>query len=371
MSRILITGARAPAALHLARLLDGAGHVVVMADSLRRTVSAVSRACAAFVHLPAANGDAAAYGAAIREAIAAHQIDLVVPTCEEVFHLAALWAQREMQVPLYAPPREVLRRVHHKYEFVGMMQELGLAVPETVLLNTPADVDRVQLRSRELVFKPVWSRFATRVLIKPRRVDIAPTPAAPWVAQDFVAGEEICVYAFAHAGRLAGWAAYRPVHRAGGGAGIGFMPDDDPAIGPFVEQFVAKTQWTGQVSFDLMRRAGGDLVALECNPRATSGVHFFRDPAAFGAAFDGTGLVSPDVTGLQAVKAALWFYGPWQHPLRVWSDLVGAQDVIAWPDDPRPSRRQIAATWEVARVAWRQRVGLAAASTHDIEWNGP
>lgn len=370
MSRILITGARAPAALHLARLLHDGGHHVVMADSLRHTISAVSRACSDFVVLPAANRDRIAYAEAIHAAIARHAIDLVVPTCEEVLHLAAVWQAGPMDAPLFAPDMALLARAHNKYEFTRLAASCGLAVPETRLLQSEADVALVRAQSSHLVFKPVWSRFATDVLICPEQLAIAPTLARPWVAQDFVAGDEVSVYAVAYEGRLSAWSAYRSTYRAGRGAGIAFVRDDDPAIGAFVARFAEGTAWTGQVSFDLIRQANGPLVALECNPRATSGVHFFRDPQAFAAAFPGGPMVRPDVTGLQAVKAAMWVYGPWQAPRRFWGDIKAAQDVLVWPGDPAPARKQLAATWEIARVALRHRIGLTRAATHDIVWDG-
>lgn len=338
-----------------------------MADSLRQTISAVSRACAAFVLLPAANGDRAVYAAAVRAAVADHAIDLVVPTCEEVFHLAAIGP---MDAPLFAPEMPMLAQAHNKFEFTKLAETLGLAVPDTRLLQNDADVDIVRARSADLVFKPVWSRFATDVLIRPAHVAIAPTPARPWVAQDYVAGDEISVYAVAHAGRVAAVAGYRSLHRAGNGAGIAFARDDDPAIARYVAQFAEGTGWTGQLSFDLVREASGRLIAIECNPRTTSGVHFFRTPDAFSQAFLGEGTQPPDVSGLQALKAAMWAYGPWQAPRRFWADMKAASEVLDWPDDPAPARKQFAATCEIARVALRHRIGLARASTHDIAWDG-
>jgi hypothetical protein len=80
--------------------------------------------------------------------------------------------------------------------------------------------------------------------------------------------------------------------------------------------------------------------------------------------------VRPDVTGLQAVKAAMWVYGPLQAPRRFWADMQAASDVLEWPDDPAPAHQQLGATCEIAAVALRQRIGLVRAATHDIAWDG-
>ncbi|GAB1364172.1 hypothetical protein MASR1M32_34080 [Rhodobacter sp.] len=43
MTRVLVTGTRAPVALHLVRLMAGAGHHVLMADSLPCPMAEASR----------------------------------------------------------------------------------------------------------------------------------------------------------------------------------------------------------------------------------------------------------------------------------------------------------------------------------------
>lgn len=368
--RVLIAGARAPAALHLARLLHGAGHHVVMADSLRHTVGAVSRACADFALLPAANGDSAAYGRVVHKAVVHHRIDMVIPTCEEVFHLARLWTDDAPDARLFAPALPVLLAAHNKYQFIQTVQGLGFAAPETTLLTSQADLDAVRGRASGLVFKPVWSRFATDVLIRPKRVKIIPTPVRPWVAQEFIQGDEICVYALAHQGRVMAQAAYHPTYRAGRGAGIGFAPVTDAGVDDFVARFAEGTGWTGQLSFDLIRHADGTILPLECNPRATSGIHFFRHSKGFSDALNGGAPVQPDVTTPQAVRLALLLYGPLKHPLRVWGDLWRMGDVMAWPGDPAPVWQQFPATLEVAATALRHRMSLTKAATRDISFDG-
>jgi NADP-dependent 3-hydroxy acid dehydrogenase YdfG len=49
---ILITGARAPVALHSAHLLHGAGRKVMLADTPARPIAAASQACARYHRLP-------------------------------------------------------------------------------------------------------------------------------------------------------------------------------------------------------------------------------------------------------------------------------------------------------------------------------
>jgi hypothetical protein len=145
----------------------------------------------------------------------------------------------------------------------------------------------------------------------------------------------------------------------------------------FVARFVAASQWTGQISFDLMQMPDGRVLPLECNPRATSGLHFFADPGAFaGAILDAKVCKGPDVTQPQMVPLAMWIYG-FPTALRqariaqYLADYRAAHNLLNWPDDPRPKRAQFRALAEIAGLAVAKRCSLQVASTWDIEWNGP
>ncbi|WP_019954988.1 ATP-grasp domain-containing protein [Yoonia vestfoldensis] len=375
--RFLITGARAPVALHLLRLLAGAGHVVHLADSLRQPLAAASRLHQGYHVLPSLRADLPGATQVLRRLLRDLEIDSVIPTCEEVLYLGRIWRDSAMPARLFAPDAARLEQVHDKYRFILLCEELGLPAPQTRLLRNAADVDALAPEASGLVFKPVWSRFATQTVIRPARLDrITPGPAAPWVAQDFIAGQELCVYAVAHAGRVTALSAYRGLIRAGLGASVCFAPVQDQGVTAFVTRFVAGTGWTGQISFDLIRRPDGTVLPIECNPRATSGLHFFRDPAPFAAAISGAAVAVPDVTQPQGVPLALWLYGlpqvlragGWQA-FRQARATVG--DVMDWPDDRFGIAKQLRPLAEIARIARRDRTSLQKAATRDIEWDGP
>lgn len=379
MAKVLVTGARAPVALHLARLMAGAGHQVLMADSQPCPMAAASRAHRGFHLLPSPRFRPDGFGAALAGLIRREGVDLVLPTCEEVFYLAQLWQGDRPPARLFAPSLPLLAEVHDKHRFIGTCARLGLAVPRTRLLTSPADLAALRAEAGDLVFKPVWSRFAAQVLIRPeaRALDrIIPSKAAPWVAQDHLAGQEISTYAVAVDGRLVALSAYRGIYRAGKGAAVAFAPLVDDAVSRFVARFVEGTGWTGQISFDLMRLPDGRVLPLECNPRATSGLHFFRNPGRFSAALLMGSEVAPDVTRPQGVRLALWLYGlpaaigagridPFRRALRQ------VQEVLDWPGDPGPKQAQWAALRGIAARALRERISLQQATTRDIEWNGP
>lgn len=375
--RVLITGARAPVALHLLRLMAGAGHAVHLAESLRHPLAAASVLHQGYHVLPSLRADMHGAAQALQRLLRDQRIDQVIPTCEEVLYLGRIWRDHAMPAQLFAPGFDLLEQVHSKYRFITLCAALGLPVPRTRLLQTRADLTALAREAQALVFKPVWSRFATRTMIRPARLDrISPSPAAPWVAQDFIAGQELCVYAVAHAGQVTALSAYRGLIRAGLGASVCFAPVQDAGVTDFVTRFMAGTGWTGQISFDLIRQEDGTVLPIECNPRATSGLHFFRDPAPFAAAISGTGTALPDVKQPQGVPLALWLYGlpqalrkgGWQafHDAR-----VTAGDVMDWPGDRFGVAKQLRPMAEIARIALRNRISLQSAATRDIAWDGP
>jgi hypothetical protein len=377
---VLITGARAPVALHIARLFRDAGYRTVLADSMRWPISTASSACSTYRRLPPPRFAFQEYGEALAALLLSEDVSLVVPTCEEVFYLAQLWRNEPMQARLFAPAIGLLTQVHDKHAFIGLVRDLGLNAPKTFLLSCPDDLRAVRERSRSLVFKPVWSRFASQVLLRPDVDELSavrPSPIAPWVAQEYLDGDEISVYAVAVEGVLKAVSPYRSLYRAGKGAGICFEPLVDADIHDFLEKFARGTSWTGQLSLDLIRTRDGRIWPLECNPRTTSGVHFFRQGEVFVPAFLGeTGDARVSDKDRQGVRLAMLCYGL-PKALRSGTlrrfreDLRSMQEALDWPGDAVSLAAQMKALFEIAATAILDGVSLQQAATRDIEWNGP
>lgn len=377
MRRILITGARAPVALHLTRCLTEAGHSVFLADSLCFPLARATRLAQTYVRLPEARRNPRAYGYAVADACRAHDIDLIIPTCEEVFYLAAARDCFGVALPLLAPSFEDLALVHDKYRFSKMAQGFGADPAETHLLATQ-DAVRAFCLPGDWIFKPVWSRFGDRVLIRPDKLDrLRVTPEDPWIAQRYLAGEELCAYAIAQAGRLVALQAYRPLYRAGNGIGAGVMvePMSDPAIDQFVNGLVAHLNWTGQISFDFRRDEAGGVHVLECNPRATTGAHLFQaGDGLAGALIKGVCATASEKRSLGVPLAMLIFGLPdalRNNCVTQWRrDLAGMGDLLESPDDRGTLPWQCLALGEAIVRAVAGTQSLKAAATADIEWNG-
>ncbi|MCS5496648.1 GNAT family N-acetyltransferase [Cnuibacter physcomitrellae] len=410
MTGVLITGARAPVALDLARVLAARGNRVVVADSTR-SITASSRAVSAAYRIPAARYDPLGFRDAVTGIAARHGLDLVVPTCEEVFWLAGTMTSRDGGGPaLLAPPLDVLRRLHDKAAFSVLCRRIGVSHPATEVIRSAHQWRDARSRRRGdaragLVAKPAFSRFAAETILL-REGDPLPEPPRltrdrPWLLQERVDGDEVCVSAVASSGRLTAAVVYRPGWRAGRGAAVALVrvPDGDPiAVGALdvARRIVAETGYTGLIGFDLLA-TDRDVVVLECNPRATSGLHLFSSASGLASRILEAGVratsipaearsdtgASPGPRRIDLVRAdrdEVRLAVP--HALfavpgmvaggspRRWVRGLAAPDVLRVPGD-RIRRGALAGAFGAqVLAAARTRRPLLAASTHDIEWNG-
>ena len=378
VTTILITGARAPVALHWARLLHTAGHRVILADSQTFPMSRATRFKSSYRRLPPPRGAVAAYAQAVADLVQLETCDLVLPTCEEIFFLAAARDLHGAKIPLCAPGFAQLSAAHNKFRFAHLAKSLGMAPDETVLIETTEIPANLRKAAGDFVFKPVWSRFGNRAVVCPGPDElgkIKPSARDPWIAQSFLPGEELCSWALVREGRVLALQAYRPLYRAGQGAALAFEAVDHPAIPRFVRDFAALTGWTGQLSFDFRHDRHGELKVIECNPRATSGLHFFRAQDGLCEALLEGREIRPTGAGRLTLPLAMIAYGL-PNALRNrsvpawWRDLRDMGDLSHWPGDRSVLPGQIASLVEIALTSVRHRKSLIAAATEDIEWNG-
>ncbi len=377
--RVLITGARAVAALDIARSLRAAGYEPHLADCSPAWVARMSRA-AGPVHRYASPVERPAnFARDIRGLIKRLDPVRIIPTCEEVFHLAAQAEAEGFSDRVFAPSPDRLATLHAKDRFADLCGRLGLPVPDTTTITDRPALDTLSGDAAGHVFKPVWSRFGARTLIAPTPAALAaviPSPEAPWVAQRRVTGQEVSFYAVCQEGRVTAFCAYGSDWRLSGGASYVFRPlgpDQTARLRPMAEALAAFAG-TGQIACDVLIDAGGQPWLIECNPRATSGVHLFGRSAEFGRALMGRGEGEPAAV-TRHLSPALWLHGlpsalrdgrvaDWRVQGRTGSDAVAA------PGDHGPVLGALADAAAFALRAVRTGRSLTAAMTADIEWNG-
>lgn len=376
---VLILGARAPACLEWARAFQHAGWTVTVADSLAQPLSRFSRAAEHFVRLPEPKANPQAWIDALATLIRQQSVDLLLPTCEEVFYLAHGLERLRPLCRVFTSDFDLLHRLHHKGDFAAMTQGWAVAAPPTQVLHDLAALQALAAEGENLVLKPAYSRFASQTLIRPSAAQLAkvrPSAEAPWVAQDFVAGQEYCSFSVLVDGQLRAHSCYQPQYRVGRGSGIYFQACAPQPIRAFLEQFGRETGYTGQVGFDFIEDAQGRFHVLECNPRATSGVHLFDDQRSqlVAALSENAGANPPLEATLEPrmIALAMLLLAAPQRALSrpFWKDYQHARDVIVQDGDRGPLLAQVLSLGEIIGRALTRRCGLLAASTADIEWNG-
>ena len=315
--------------------------------------------------------------------IAEEKIDIIIPTCEEAFYLAL--HRQSINCEIFVSDIDKLSTFHDKYRFLDSARPYGISVPKTQILDNQSALDEVFKASMicgervdALVFKRVYSRFAEGTLIKPTAKNlnsIYPSLENRYVAQEFIPGDEFCCYAIAAQGKLKAISIYKSIYRAGRGAGIYFEHQDRPEIVQFVRAFVRGHSFTGQISFDFIAGYDGATYVIECNPRATSGVHFLDNDTDWNGMF-AIGLEDEDHCHAprmetKMVALAMLTYGLRATKLRsFFTDWKRAQDVVYRSSDILPTFGQMVTTAEFLLRALKRSMSPIAATTYDIEWNG-
>jgi len=358
---VLITGARSAAALDLARDFDS-------------RLARWSKIDAKHHRIPPPRQEGAAFRASIKDLINTYEINLIVPTCEEVFHLAVTDLRDNLGGRLFTPDLATLTLLHDKFAFSQTAQAAGLAVPETRAIASDADL---------AVFKPRFGRFGSHTVIAPAPSELAhisPSEHDPWLAQACIRGREVCLYAVANHGKILGFSAYTSEWRLKGGASYVFEPLDfelSQALRKIAEKLANSAKIHGQFGLDVILDEKNTPFLIECNPRATSGVHLLSGqghlaraigegcPIPDRAAATPSAYLGPALVGFGLPHAlATGRFGAWRKC------LANGHDAISRPGDRLPFAGAIADTIAFALKGLQHSISTNAATTYDIEWNG-
>jgi predicted ATP-grasp superfamily ATP-dependent carboligase len=373
-----------PFALDEIRKLGKLGHEVHAADTFATAPGSHSRYVARSHRVASPRFETAEFLAQIARIVDELAIDRIIPAFEEVFYLSKL-AERLPRGALFAPSFEVLARLHDKERFRALATELGVKTPATVTCRSQEQLRRAAARFGAFFARPAYSRGGVELCTNTGPLagvlpleDCRPTPANPWLVQEFVHGIDVCTFSVCQHGRITAHAAYvhpREIEHAGG---IVFESVDEPEALRVARRIAARTGYHGQLSLDFLKTDRG-LFAIECNPRPTAGVYLMTAQAFEHALlFSQTDplVVRAGVRRKISIALVRDMVLHWREiPKDVPHLLSSARDVYAEPGDVVPALYQVLSYSHVLAYR-RQHPGkhsprdLMAAYFHDILWDG-
>lgn len=357
---ILILGARAPVALELCRSLGEKGHTIIMADSMRFPLGRWSKYAHAYVKLPSPNAFPKQYVDALRKIHQEHSIDLCLPTCEEVFHLSKALA--ELPFSVWLDQISLMDRLHNKWTF-SQWKESPFCFPQTLLMK---DFENWE-NSKEYVFKPKYSRFGEQTLINlsEKKVKAKLKQTKDWIVQEKIEGEEICVYSLWKNGKLLAFSIYKLACRHKGGAALLFQPLWKQKVYEAVRSFGESLNFNGQLSFDMIQTKE-KIYVIECNPRATSGLHLLADGIA-AAIIDEEPHILTDQQRARSLKTAILFSNPFYFTRK---EVRRSKDAVFSLEDPKAFFFQILGLLEFLYRSLRFNISFTQSMTYDIAFDG-
>ncbi|GAB4187879.1 MAG: ATP-grasp domain-containing protein [Simkaniaceae bacterium] len=376
--KILLTGARSPITLDLARLLAHAGHEIHVADTSKVHVCRFSNAVKKIYSFPSPRFEPQKFADSLLRITKANNFDIIIPNWEEIFCLSRYISLFPKSCRIFSSDFELLNILHNKWLFANKQQELGILTPKTYLVACNEDLQQVPFQS-PFILKASYSRASQKVKkIDPRHLflDFEISYKNPWIAQEWIKGKKYCSYSICHSGEIKAHAVYPVEYSIDESSCLTFESIDHEKIFHWVQSFVKKIQYTGQISFDFIESSEGNLYAIECNPRATSGLHLFEKENRIDKAFfnQNTSVITPNLGNRRQIAAGMVIYG-WRSKhlennfSKYLKKLFSVKDVVFCIKDIKPFLLQPFVFSVYLLNSLKLRANLPTTFTYDLDFD--
>ena len=362
--KILITCPRAPVSIEWIKIAHKGAHEVILVDSLDYPIARFYKNTT-YVKVPSPRIDFIKYQREMENLFLT--VDMVIPNCEDIFFLSKLKDSTSAKVLFFMPNTELLFKLHHKFEFFSLLN-LHIKIPKSHLIMSKENIKF----DEKTVLKPVYSRFG-RDVIRDVNADsiknIIITSQNPWVQQKFIDGIAVCNYAVCENGKVISQVAYKPMYLLNQAAATYFEYYEDTRCEAFMIEFAKVNNYHGQIAFDFIDD-GNDLYVLECNPRATSGLHLMSSSIAIKP----NGKLSKESKishGSYRVGVSLYLLFGFKalsngEFLKLYSNHKKAKNTL----EGLPFYSQFLSLYEMIKRALIYKKPITSASTFDIEYDG-
>lgn len=378
---ILITFGRSFLALEMARHWHKAGHRVFVADSWSQHISKYSNVIVKNFKMPSPRFHTQKYIQTLIHIIKEENIDCLVPIYEEITHISKAVPLFPSSCHVFSPSFTLYQTLQNKWLFQQLLQQLGFDVLKSRLIQTQYDLNHHDFTT-PFALKPCYSRASQHVKkIVPNQASVPILdiePHNPWIAQEWAVGKKFCTYSICREGNICAHGTYPVQYAINGNSCLTFEAITHSHILEWIKELVRRLHFTGQIAFDFIETEENKLFAIECNPRATSGLLLFNGiqgiaPAILG---DSSKLLTPQIGTRRQIAMGMLLYG-WKKNAKpnnglttFLQDFLSTKDVVFSSKDPKPF---LFKPWVFAHIWMKsQRLGLTIPEyfTYDHDWNG-
>lgn len=378
--KILMTAGRSYLTLDLARQLHAAGHQIYVAETSKRHISFYSNSVVKSFVIPSPRFDSKLFIESLIKIITEEKIDLFIPIYEEILHISKEKDKFPKFCQIFCHSFNELHELHNKWLFYSKLKSLGFDTPKTSLITSQNDLEKTNF-SVPFALKACYSRGSINIKkVYPNKPlpKISIEAHNPWIAQEWLEGDKFCTYSICYNGLIKAHSTYPVKFAIDGNSCLTFEVVEHEAILKWIEKFVSAINFTGQIGFDFIELPNKKLYAIECNPRATSGLHLFENVDRIDRAFlNSTNTVIYPQKGInKQIATGMLLYG-WKSsaypgnnlPLFL-KTLLSRKDVVFSLDDIKPFLAVPCAFAAIWMKSKKKHLSLPATFTYDYEWNG-
>lgn len=380
--RALITSSRNTFALDIIRKLGSLGHTVVASDTYKGAVGNHSKYLSAHEVTASPRFETDQFIADVNRIIEKHDIDIIIPTFEEAFYLAARRADLPENVLLFSGSFANLAKLHDKASFKQLVVEAGVPIPETIVATSHDELVAATEKYPRYFARAAFSRGGVGLLTNTGPLagsfsidECKPTAEQPWLVQPFVDGPMVCTYSTIIDGKVTSHCTYSAPEQWAHSTGITFLAVDSTDTLKYTQEIIDTLDptFTGQLSFDFVNN-DGQLYAIECNPRPTNGVILLEAEEleqALTGEIEAPIVVKPGVERQVSIAVlADAFTEPLSHLNTSLHDLATVKNVGAGWHDSLAMMWSPATLIHGAKLSKGQHKQLLGALGDDIVWNG-
>lgn len=289
---VLLTLGRLPVALEIARAFATQDYRVIIAEPFAWPLCRLSKYVDRCFKTIAPAREVDTYCDQLLEIIKAEQVSIVVPVSEEIIFVSALKERLPVSVAITCMDQKSLAMLHDKYRFATWAIAQNLPMPETALASQAEKVQGIV--SMAHIVKPRLSCSGTGVRLAEAGEPLLRTEVTCRnIVQRRLNGKHCSTFSIASGGSVITSICYQGLLQSGTVSVCFKQIEIPPAIAAFIARAVSHLKFNGMISFDFIQSATGEWQAIECNPRATSGIHFLEPKVLVQALLSVANRVAP------------------------------------------------------------------------------